>query len=530
MKRLLAAVVIGAGVSGGPVTVSAQCMLANPSFELAGSNPAVFAGWNQFGPVGSSASAFHGAGAARVTGPNTGGWAVSGFWQSLDCAPGQRWSASVWVRHETVDPLAGQSRALLNIEWRDAGGNLISYESHTAADASTPKDAWRSYSVQSQAAPAGTASIHFLLGVLQGPTDPTPRVLFDIPACLSLGPPTHESLQWNDFPGGRTVNFGGRTWRVKGPGFYGPGPNLFDDSAGAVWVDAWGRLHLSIRNIGGSWYSSEVTLTDALGYGDYVFTTRGRLDLLDPNAVLGLFLWEYGDCYDTAYLWWNPYNEIDIEFSRWGNPAGTNAQFVAQPWDAAGNLFRFTAAFGDDEVTSHAMRWLPQRVEYRSWRGGPDAEGPANMIASWTYEGPHLPRPETPRVHLNLWQLATPAAGQEVVFDAFTFRPACVPGWCVVGVTSPASPAVGLSAAPNPVVSGTAIRYSVPVAGDVELSVLDITGRRVRRLASGAMRPGEQVVHWNGRDDDGRRVPPGVYLFLLRAPGVVETKRLTVLE
>ena len=32
-------------------TASAQCILANPSFELAGSGGAVFGGWNQFGAV-----------------------------------------------------------------------------------------------------------------------------------------------------------------------------------------------------------------------------------------------------------------------------------------------------------------------------------------------------------------------------------------------------------------------------------------------------------------------------------------------
>ena len=120
-------------------TAAAQCMLANPSFEVAGSAGAVFAGWNQFGPVGFSTSAMHGFRSARVTGPNAGGFDVAAYWQSLDCVPGRRWTASVNVLHSTASPLMGQSQAILNIEWRDAGGSLISYESHTAANAATPR-------------------------------------------------------------------------------------------------------------------------------------------------------------------------------------------------------------------------------------------------------------------------------------------------------------------------------------------------------------------------------------------------------
>ena len=41
------------------------------------------------------------------------------------------------------------------------------------------------------------------------------------------------------------------------------------------------------------------------------------------------------------------------------------------------------------------------------------------MIHSWTYTGPHIPRPEQPRVHINLWQFdGPPASDQEVIIDA----------------------------------------------------------------------------------------------------------------
>ncbi len=139
-----------------PLEASSQCILANPSFEISGTGGQVFAGWNQFGLVGSTSTAPHGFKAARVSGPNLGGWDVSAYWQAFDTAPGETWEASVDVWHTSTHPLTGQCKAILNIEWRDSGGNLISYESHDVATALTPTDAIQEFSVVSGPAPPGT--------------------------------------------------------------------------------------------------------------------------------------------------------------------------------------------------------------------------------------------------------------------------------------------------------------------------------------------------------------------------------------
>lgn len=514
--------------------VQAQCILANPSFEIGGSSGQVFRGWSQFGPVGSTANATHGAQAARVSGPGTGGWDVAGFWQPLATTPGGRWSASVRAWHSAARPLTGQSRAILNLEWRNSSGALISYESHTVADASTPPGEVQDVSVSSLAAPAGTASVRLLVGVLQSPTDPVPDVFYDQVVFEDLGSPTLAQKQWFDFPGLRTMSFGGRSWRVKGPGYYGPGPNSFCDTGSCIWVDAGDRMHLTVQKIGATWYSTEAALEEPLGYGDYIFTTIGRLDALHPNIVLGLFPWEYGACYDPANGWWNPYNEIDVEFSRWGNPANSVGQFVAQPYDYPGNINRFAATFSEGERTSHAFRWLADRVEFRSWRGGPADESPANLIHAWTYTGPHIPRPEQPRIHVNLWQFSgPPTTPQEVVLEAFTFVPPC-PAPCLVDVPAPppaaGSPGGDPVAWPNPFRSSTKIRYSLPIAGATEVRIYDVAGRLVRTLSTSESAAGERHVVWDGADDTGKRVASGVYLYQLRAGTATQGRRVVYLR
>jgi hypothetical protein len=511
-----------------PGDAPAQCIIANPSFEIGGSGGQVFGGWNQFGPVGSTSNAPHGFLAARVTGPNTGVWDISAYWQAFDTAPGEQWEASVQGWHTSVNPLTGQCKAILNIEWRDGGDNLISYESYDVATSSTPIDEIQKFNVVSGPAPSGTVKTRLLLAVLQSPSDPTPDVYYDLAQFNEIGPPSIDDIQWNDFPGGRTITFGGYDWRVKGPGVYGPGPNRFDDAASAVWVDTGGRLHMTVQNNYGNWYSSEIALVDPLGYGDYIFTTVGRLDLLDPDVVLGLFTWEYGPCYDPSNVWWGPYNEFDIEFSRWGNPSNNIGQFVCQPWDWPGNISRFDATFADGEITSHAIRWLHDRVECRSWRGGPGDEATSVQIYSWTYTGPQIPRPEQPRVHINLWHIDTPASDQEVVLDAFTFVP---DGGPVAVEDSPlATQSFLADARPNPFNPSTTIGYTMVTDGFAEIAIYDVRGRRIRTLVSGNAAAGYNEVTWDGQNDFGNRVASGVYLYQLRAGSVVETKKFVMLK
>jgi hypothetical protein len=266
-----------------PVQALAQCILINPSFEVAGSGGQVFGGWNQFGNYGSVNFASHGSKAARVTGPNYGGWDVSGFWQQMDSSAGEQWLLTGKVAHSSANPLTADSKAIVNIEWWDAS-DMISYESHDVAVPSDPTDEYMSFSILSGNAPSGTVKMHALFAVLQSPGAAPPDVYYDQVTVFSQDYPTIEDMQWNDFPGGRTVDFSGYTWRVKGPGYYGPGPNSFSDSASHVWVDG-GQLHLTVKKVGSTWYSTEVTLTDTLGYGDYIFTTLRSYSGCSPGST-----------------------------------------------------------------------------------------------------------------------------------------------------------------------------------------------------------------------------------------------------
>ncbi|MDP8220289.1 MAG: FlgD immunoglobulin-like domain containing protein [Candidatus Stygibacter frigidus] len=521
-------------VFGFAIQLDGQEMLANPSFEILDLGTNSFSGWDQMGEVGSTENACHGNLAASTSGINNGEWNVSAFWQQLDCEPDEQWGISGVVMNSSNSPLTSECAAIVNVEWRDINGELIDYDTFPVADASSPLDEYLSFDLLSFPAPEGTVSTRLLTGILQSPDDPLAQVYYDQITFYSTTPPTIDDVQWVDFPDGRTLEFADRIWWVKGTGWYGPGPNNFSHTPECVWKDDSDRLHVTIKNINNTWYSTEVVLEEVLGYGDYIFTTLGDLDQLDIHTVLGLFIWQYSTYYGNENIWWNPYNEIDVEISRWATPGNEVGQFVAQPWDWQCNLIRFPAEFEEGELTSHAFNWQPGVVEFRSWRGGPEDESPENMIFQWTYTGPHIPRPEQPRVHINLWQFAgSPAVDQEVIIDEFSFvssNTALEPD--ELNIEDVAKQIFLFNNYPNPFNPETTIRFNLASQSDSnELSIYNLKGQRVYSKDLSSYPAGENQITWKGISANGSPVASGVYFYQLKSKGdICDTRRMLLLK
>ena len=83
---------------------------------------------------------------------------------------------------------------------------------------------------------------------------------------------------------------------------------------------------------------------------------------------------------------------------------------------------------------------------------------------------------------------------------------------------------------PNPFNSQTVIRYALPRPAAVELIVYNTVGQRVATLVRGERPAGTWTVHWDGRDDAGRSLASGAYLYRLRSGDLVRSRRLLLLR
>lgn len=97
---------------------------------------------------------------------------------------------------------------------------------------------------------------------------------------------------------------------------------------------------------------------------------------------------------------------------------------------------------------------------------------------------------------------------------------------------APASSSLSLSAPhPNPSYPRTTIAFELPSAAVVTLRIHDVGGRLVRTLAAGVlMAAGHHDRLWDGRDDNGDDVPPGMYLVRLQTPGRTLTQRVSLVR
>ncbi len=100
-------------------------------------------------------------------------------------------------------------------------------------------------------------------------------------------------------------------------------------------------------------------------------------------------------------------------------------------------------------------------------------------------------------------------------------------------IATVATAALGLTLhqnVPNPFNPLTTIRYDLPAAARVRLSIIDVSGRRVRTLVSEQQTAGSRAAIWNGRDDSGNSVSSGVYFYVLDAGKQRLTRKLVLMK
>ena len=211
---------------------------------------------------------------------------------------------------------------------------------------------------------------------------------------------------------GKRLIFSGYEWNVKS-GRYDPGDNHWSEEH--AWVDNEGFLHLKIAQRGERWFCAEVVSVERFSYGSYEFQAIGALDRLDPNAVLGFFVYPGAESSSLE-------NEIDIEFSGWGKENEVSGNYTVTAADAT---YRFPI-FLTGNYTTHRFGWTPDRILFQSFHG--HRTDPAAAFGNWRYSplpyGGKMPLPPV-HVHLNLWLFGgnAPVSGeeQEVIVKRFVF-------------------------------------------------------------------------------------------------------------
>lgn len=211
----------------------------------------------------------------------------------------------------------------------------------------------------------------------------------------------------------RDLTWRGVKWRVMDTqgGRRAPGGNVFDSRNAVVLPN--GSLELSIIKRDGVWTCVDMRQERGFGYGRYRWRVDSNVTMLDPNAVLGLFTYD-----------WNGWSrdheaagELDIEFTRWGDPRSRRSLWYSvQPTAVRGGL---GVTVPPRPPFDCWITWAPKQLDFV-------VRAADGTTRRWTRTGllPPGPTPSTwPFMDLWLMKAKPPVADQRIVIRDFRFEP-----------------------------------------------------------------------------------------------------------
>ncbi|MFN8587087.1 MAG: CARDB domain-containing protein [Candidatus Eisenbacteria bacterium] len=125
---------------------------------------------------------------------------------------------------------------------------------------------------------------------------------------------------------------------------------------------------------------------------------------------------------------------------------------------------------------------------------------------------------------LAVWKTGTADVGQSATYRLIAANGA-------LGVEPPLPTRTAFAKPwPNPAAGATRLSFALPAESFVTLELYDVSGARVRTLASGTYAAGEHGVTWDGRTDAGDRAPAGLYYARFAGGGLHETRKIVRVE
>ncbi|RLF57197.1 MAG: hypothetical protein DRN27_08225, partial [Thermoplasmata archaeon] len=83
---------------------------------------------------------------------------------------------------------------------------------------------------------------------------------------------------------------------------------------------------------------------------------------------------------------------------------------------------------------------------------------------------------------------------------------------------------------PNPFNPTTTISFSLPNEQNIELTIYNIKGQKVKKLYSGTADKGDHSIVWEGKDMTEKPVSSGLYFYKLRTNSNVLTRKMIMMK
>jgi hypothetical protein len=83
---------------------------------------------------------------------------------------------------------------------------------------------------------------------------------------------------------------------------------------------------------------------------------------------------------------------------------------------------------------------------------------------------------------------------------------------------------------PNPFNPSTNINFSLPRLSNVDIKIYNILGQVVRNLVNEEKPAGEYNITWDGKDNAGKSVASGIYLYKIKTDNFSSSKKMLLMK
>ena len=83
---------------------------------------------------------------------------------------------------------------------------------------------------------------------------------------------------------------------------------------------------------------------------------------------------------------------------------------------------------------------------------------------------------------------------------------------------------------PNPFNPTTRIKYDMSKDGNALIEVMDVKGNHIRTLFNGYVQMGPKSIIWDAKNNNGEKVPAGIYFYTLKVNDYLQTQKMVLLK
>ena len=173
---------------------------------------------------------------------------------------------------------------------------------------------------------------------------------------------------------------------------------------------------------------------------------------------------------------------------------------------------------------THAITW-----DGKDYSGNLMADGVYQVWVEYTSQNSASGQPAGPYMSL---EFNKTTASEHLAPANLTYFSNIVLDWVPdgVGIEEAASLNSRVSVYPNPFSESVKVQFDIDKQSQLQSYIVDQSGKMIAVLANDVVSAGSYELTWDGKNDQNRKVQPGIYFIILRVNGIYTSHKVLMMH